>query len=52
MIEQLAQQRILAGVALGEDYSEHGDALLVCVTETKSAAEIERFSDALAAVIG
>ena len=51
-IEQLAQQRILAGVALGEDYSEHGDALLVCVTETKSTAEIERFSDALAAVIG
>jgi glycine dehydrogenase subunit 1 len=52
VIEELAQQRILAGVALGEDYPELGDALLVCVTETKSAAEIERFTDALAAVVG
>ena len=56
-IERLAQQRILAGVALGEDYpgidgQDHGDALLVCVTETKSAAEIERFADALAAIVG
>jgi glycine dehydrogenase subunit 1 len=52
VIEKLAHRRILAGVALGEDYPELGDALLVCVTETKSAAEIERFTDALATVVG
>jgi glycine dehydrogenase subunit 1 len=52
VIERLAQQRILAGVSLGEDYPGIGDALLVCVTETKSAADIERFATALADVVG
>jgi glycine dehydrogenase subunit 1 len=47
VIERLAGQRILAGVALGADYAGMDDALLLCTTETKSAADIEGFAAAL-----
>lgn len=47
IVEALAEQGIVAGVALGEDYPELGDALLVCVTETKNAADLDRYVDAL-----
>ncbi len=46
-IEALAQEGILAGVSLGEDYEGMDDALLVCATETKDDADIERFASAL-----
>ncbi len=57
VVERLARQRILAGYALGEDYpdvggSGLGDALLVCATETKSAADLDRFATAIAAAVG
>ena len=47
IIEALASYDIVAGYALGEDYPEFGDALLVCTTETKTAADIETFVAAL-----
>ena len=47
VIEQLAGQRILAGVALGRDYPALENVLLACTTETKSAADIEAFATAL-----
>jgi glycine dehydrogenase subunit 1 len=47
VVERLAAQRILAGVALGADYAGMDDALLLCTTETKSAADIEAFAAAL-----
>ncbi len=49
IIERLARDNIIAGVALGEDYPQLGDALLVCATETKTAADLDRFAAALAA---
>ncbi len=49
VIERLARDNIIAGVALGEDYPRLGDALLVCATETKTAADLDRFAAALAA---
>ncbi len=49
IIEHLARDNIIAGVALGEDYPRLGDALLVCATETKTAADLDRFAAALAA---
>lgn len=52
LIEQLAGERILAGVALGEDYPELGDALLVCATETKTADDLSRYAGALKSVLG
>jgi glycine dehydrogenase subunit 1 len=47
IVEQLAHENIVAGVALGEEYPELGDALLVCATETKTSADIERFAVAV-----
>lgn len=51
IVERLAGERIVAGYALEEDYPELGDALLVCATETKTDADIERFAQALAAAL-
>ncbi|PZQ16506.1 MAG: aminomethyl-transferring glycine dehydrogenase subunit GcvPA [Rhodanobacter denitrificans] len=51
VVERLAGERIVAGYALEEDYPELGDALLVCATETKTDADIERFARALAAAL-
>jgi len=48
IIERLTRENIVAGVALGEDFSELGDALLVCATETKTDADIDRFASAMA----
>ena len=47
VVDKLAGERILAGVALGRDYANMDATLLVCTTETKSAADIERFALAL-----
>lgn len=43
LIEQLAGERIIAGVSLVDEYPELGDALLVCATETKTDEDIARF---------
>ena len=56
VIETLAAQGIVAGVSLGEEFThlyggQHGDALLVCTTETKCAADLDAFADALAAAV-
>ena len=51
MIERLASQRIVAGVDLADEYPDLGNALLVCVTETKTDADLDRFADALAAAL-
>ena len=48
IIERLAEEKIVAGVALGDDYPELGDALLVCATETKTSADLDRFASAMA----
>jgi glycine dehydrogenase subunit 1 len=47
IVEKLARENIVAGVALGDEYPELGDALLVCATETKTSADIERFASAM-----
>jgi glycine dehydrogenase subunit 1 len=45
--EALLEQNIIAGVPLGGDYSELENGLLVCVTETNSVEEMDRFATAL-----
>lgn len=47
VIERLAAERIVAGVAIGDEYPEFGDALLVCATEVCTDADIETFRKAL-----
>jgi glycine dehydrogenase subunit 1 len=51
LLKSLASQGILGGLDLGEYYPELGHALLVCATETKSVADIERYSAALGEVM-
>lgn len=43
----MADEGILGGYALGEDYPELGEALLVCATETKTAADLDRYTATL-----
>jgi len=51
VVEALAAERIVAGVSLGEEYPQHGDALLVCATETKTGEDFEVFAKALERVL-
>ena len=47
LLEKLAKQDILGGFDLGKHYPELGNAVLVCATETKSEADLDRYADAL-----
>ncbi|HUF19222.1 MAG TPA: aminomethyl-transferring glycine dehydrogenase subunit GcvPA [Burkholderiales bacterium] len=51
VVEALAMHKIVAGVSMGEEFPQHGDALLVCTTETKSLDDLQVFADALAAAL-
>jgi len=48
VLANMAHQGILGGLDLSDRYPELGHALLVCATETKLAADIEAYIDALA----
>jgi glycine dehydrogenase subunit 1 len=48
LIAELAKRGIIAGYDLSNDYPELGNALLVCATETRTAADIKAYADALA----
>jgi glycine cleavage system P protein (glycine dehydrogenase) subunit 1 len=47
VLKALGARGILGGLDLGGYYPELGDALLVCATETKTSADIERYRSAL-----
>jgi glycine dehydrogenase subunit 1 len=51
VVEQLAHDDIVAGFALGEEYPQYENTLLVCATETKTDADLDRFARALARVL-
>jgi glycine dehydrogenase subunit 1 len=48
VLERLARGGIAGGLDLAEHYPQLGPAILVCATETKTSADIERYSRALA----
>jgi glycine dehydrogenase subunit 1 len=48
VLEKLAARGIIGGLDLTEHYPDLGPALLVCATETKTPADIERYAGALA----
>jgi glycine dehydrogenase subunit 1 len=48
-LASLRLQGILGGLDLSGDYPELGPSLLVCTTETKTAADLERYAAALSA---
>ena len=47
VIERCAAEGVNPGYALGRDYPEHADGLLVAVTERRSRADIDRLADVL-----
>jgi len=47
VLRALASRDILGGLDLSQHYPEMGHALLVCATETKTSADIERFARTL-----
>ena len=46
--KRLQENKILAGIALGRDFPDLEDGLLICVTEQNSKEQIDRFVSALA----
>jgi len=48
VLAELARRGIVGGFDLTNDYPELGNALLVCATETRTAADIKAYADALA----
>lgn len=51
VLEALAARGIVGGFDLSEDYPELRDALLVCATETKTAADLDAYAKALGEVL-
>jgi glycine cleavage system P protein (glycine dehydrogenase) subunit 1 len=47
VIDRCAAAQINPGYALGRDYPEHDNGLLVAITEKRSRADIDRFADVL-----
>lgn len=48
VLDALAEQNILGGLNLNQYFPELGDAILVCATETKTEADLNRYADSLA----
>jgi glycine dehydrogenase subunit 1 len=48
IVESLAQSGVIGGLALGEHYPALNDCIVVCATEKRTAADIERYRSALA----
>lgn len=51
VLRALEAEGILGGVDLGVDYPELSQALLVCATETKTSADIDRYARALGTAV-
>ena len=51
VLEKLAARGILGGFDLSRYYPSLGHALLVCATETKTASDLDRYAEALRAIL-
>jgi glycine dehydrogenase subunit 1 len=51
VIERCAAEGINPGYALGRDYEEFGDGLLIALTEQRTRAQIDRFAEVLGAAV-
>ncbi len=52
LLDTLAEQGVFGGLDLTASHAQLGNALLLCATETKSEADIVRYRDLLAEIIG
>jgi glycine dehydrogenase subunit 1 len=48
IVNRLAEKRVLAGLPLGPYFPERADQLLVCATEIKTRADMDRFGEDMA----
>ncbi len=51
VLEELAKHNIVGGHDLHDYYPELGHALLVCATETKTAADIQLYVEAMREIL-
>ena len=51
VLERCAADGVNAGFALGREYDEYGDGLLVAITEQRSRADIDRLAEVLGAAV-
>lgn len=51
VLAQLADQHILGGFDLSDDYPELGNAMLVCATEMRTEAEMKHFANTLSDIL-
>ncbi len=51
VVDAMSKKDVLAGFDLSRDYPELGEALLLCVTETKTDADIARYVEELQAAL-
>ncbi|HYP56377.1 MAG TPA: aminomethyl-transferring glycine dehydrogenase subunit GcvPA [Solirubrobacterales bacterium] len=51
VLDRCAERGIAAGYPLGRDYPEHGDGLLVAITERRTPEQIDALAEALGAAI-
>jgi glycine dehydrogenase subunit 1 len=52
VLAAMAEQGVLGGYPLGDDYPELDDLLLVCATETKTEADLDRYAEVMKAALG
>jgi glycine dehydrogenase subunit 1 len=52
VLESLAAEGIVGGCDLARDYPELGHAILVCATETRTAADVAAYAKALGRLLG
>jgi len=51
VLERCAERGIAAGYALGREYPEHSDGLLVAITERRTKAQIDALAEALGTAV-
>jgi glycine dehydrogenase subunit 1 len=51
VLDRCSERGIAAGYPLARDYPEHGDGLLVAITERRTRAQIDELAEALGAAI-
>jgi glycine dehydrogenase subunit 1 len=52
VLAAMAEQGVLGGYALGDDYPDLDDLLLVCATETKTEADLDRYAEVMRTALG
>ena len=50
LMKEMSERKVLAGVDISDDYPELGNVMLVCATETKTEADLQKYADLVAEI--